>query len=214
MRAVHIWRIPLTGDPLLIERVRAVLSGDERARAERFHRPEDRAKFIIARGVVRDVLGGYLSLPAAGVRLQYSPTGKPSLVEQDELHFNVSHSGSLALLAVSGYPVGIDVELVQPGFDFTDISSRFFSPEEIAELNRTEAGSRVERFFSLWTRKEAVLKATGTGVPGLESGVVEVGWKITEIDAAPGYAAAVAHQGEGGEEPSCWQWQSDEVLIG
>jgi 4'-phosphopantetheinyl transferase len=210
MRTVHIWRIRL-GDPHAVERLAPVLSADERARAERFHRPEDRTAFIITRGTVRELLGGYLSLPAAAVRLQYSQTGKPSLVENDGLYFNVSHSGSLALLALSARPVGIDVELIKPDFDWMDISGRFFSQEEISELSGSEAGLRVQRFFSLWTRKEALLKATGAGVPGLEAGVEQVGWNITEIDAAPGYAAAVAHKGE---ELNLWHWQSDEVLIG
>ncbi len=208
--AVHIWRIRLTADPILVEHLQMVLSGDERARTERFHFPQDRAKFIIARAAVRKVLGIYLSLPAVRVRIEYAPGGKPFLRGHDGLHFNLSHSGSIALMAVSGHPVGVDVELVQPGFDFTDISNRYFLPAEIAGLNRTDAASRVQQFFSLWTRKEAVLKANGTGIAGLQAGVDDHGWKIADIHAAPGYAAAVAHHGT---DLSYWQWQSNEVPL-
>jgi 4'-phosphopantetheinyl transferase len=210
-RTVHIWRVRLTGGQALIDRFLPVLTCDERARGERFVRLEDRTRFIAARGALREVLGSYLSIPAESVRLQYSQTGKPSLADRDDLHFNVSHSGDLALLALSGQPVGIDVEQIKPDFDFAGISQRFFRAEEVAELDATGEASKVQRFFALWTRKEAFLKATGKGVPGLESSLAGAQWKIEAIDADPGYAAAVAHKGE---ELSFWQWLGSEALVG
>ena len=87
-------------------------------------------------------------------------------------------------------------------------SSRIFSPGETAALHELDAEARVPRFFALWTRKEAVLKARGEGLPGLDSTVPDDGWLITDLDAAPGYAAAVAHKGD---ELNCWQWPGDDL---
>lgn len=160
-RELHVWAVPLddtTADA-------AVLATAERARAERFRCPTARATFIQARTALRRLLGDYLDMPPQAVVLSRDRHGKPRLgAGMGALQFNVSHSGRLALIALSRAAVGIDLEWRKVDFAWRELVPICCHPAEEAEFHdATDAGGR-ERLLRLWTAKEAYLKGRGEGL--------------------------------------------------
>ena len=170
--------------------------------------------FIVARGVLRTLLGHYLKTPPRDLHFNYGAKGKPSLAGA-RIQFNASHSGDLALLAFTlDCELGVDAEVIRPMPDIEDIAKRFFSTEETAELMSLSAAQREQGFFLCWTRKEAYIKATGEGLsapldgfrvtlrPGETARIVHFGhdidaaraWSLHNLDPAPGYAGALAYR--------------------
>ncbi|KQP30499.1 hypothetical protein ASF49_13375 [Methylobacterium sp. Leaf104] len=145
----------------------AWLSPEERARAERFYRHEDRARYIESHAALRLILGRYRDLPPGEMAFEQEAGGKPVLIpaQRAGLHFNLSHSGSHALIGVSHCaPIGVDVEAIRPVGDPLAIVRAHFHPVEIASLARAPQDRQAPLFFRCWTRKEAVVKALGTGL--------------------------------------------------
>ena len=217
---VHVWRVSLDQAPAVVERLRQLLSADEHARAGRFHFERDRQYFIAARGCLRVILSRYLDIPPAEIQLSYGAHGKPQLAtstaQVHPFNFNLSHSGSLALYAFTQVgEIGVDLERVRPEFTGDDIAQRFFSAGEVARLNELSAELRHEAFFNCWTRKEAFIKAVGSGLSlSLDQFDVTLGpaepvellrtrwdeneaarWSLKAIDVGSGYVAAVAVAG-------------------
>ena len=142
--------------------------------------------------------------------------GKPVLdskVSGVDLHFNLSRSCDLAIVAVTDIgPVGVDVEFERSIPDWASVASRFFSPHEQAQLADVDAGQRQHAFYYCWTRKEAVIKATGEGFSGhlnhfdvslmpnagaevladRRGGCTEGRWQMHHIEPKPGYVGAIA----------------------
>jgi len=165
---VQVWRAHLDCDEGMLSRFEAILSADERIRANRYFFPEDRNRFVAARGILRALLGRYLCRLAKELEFDYTPQGKPSLRGEFRglpICFNVSHSHDLALYAFAlRRRVGVDVELVRADFGGEQIAERYFAPQEIEELRRLPSSMRPKGFFLCWTRKEAYIKARGEGL--------------------------------------------------
>lgn len=167
VNAVHVWRVDLCVSPDCAKRLAATLSPDERDRAARFRFSEHRERFIAAHGALRDILSRYLDLLADQLAFSTNPHGKPALATPDHawLQFNLSHSGELALIAITrDRPIGIDVEQMIPPEDFSRLVEQFFSANENAAFRALPESKRAAAFFAGWTRKEAYVKALGTGV--------------------------------------------------
>ena len=144
------------------------LSIDERARAARFVRDEDRRDFTAAHALLRTALSGCAPAPPdAWTFVVPEPGGKPALGGggAPPLSFNLAHtSGLVACVVSSGVEVGIDVERVDRAADAIDLARRFFSPREVADLEACASGQRQARFIDIWTLKEAFVKAIGRGL--------------------------------------------------
>ncbi|MGU3358715.1 4'-phosphopantetheinyl transferase family protein [Methylobacterium sp. M6A4_1b] len=143
------------------------LSPEERARADRFYRHMDRARFIESHAALRLILGRYRDLPPCDVVFAQEAGGKPVLApaQRAGLHFNLSHSGAHALIGVSHCaPIGVDVEAIRPVGDPLAIVRAHFHPVEIAALAGAPHDRQAPLFFQCWTRKEAVVKALGMGL--------------------------------------------------
>lgn len=226
---VHVWRAALDVQASQVQSLRRTLTTDERARAVRFHFQKDREHFIVARGLLRAILGRYLAVEPSQLRFSYSLYGKPSLTRESgggDLCFNLSHADGLALYAVTrGRQLGIDLECVRAELADKQVAERFFSPREVAEL-RTFSGSMLpQAFFNCWTRKEAYIKARGEGLsvplnqfdvslaPGEPAALLSSScddqafrWSLVALNPAAGYVAALAVEGHGWLL-KCWQWQ-------
>ena len=162
---VHVWQASLDADPAAIERLFGYLSPVEKERAARFVSPKDGNRFTVCRGILRELLGGYLRRPASDVFLEVGARGKPALRVDAGLRFNVSNSQGVALYAFAlGREVGIDIEKIRPEVAFQGIEDRYFSPRERQELRNLPEKLRPEGFFLCWTRKEAYIKARGDGL--------------------------------------------------
>jgi 4'-phosphopantetheinyl transferase len=200
------------------QRVTALLSAEERARADRFRFGHDRTRYVNAHGLMREILSNYLHVDAADLRITHAAGGKPGLGEQhrSDVQFNLSHSGQYGALAVSiGPPVGVDVEVVRPDMDWAELADRYFSGRENAWLRTHPPDEAVRWFFRLWVAKEAVLKTRGVGlsaglrdveVPAEGAGDAAAAggplW-ISELVVPSGYAAALAIRA--GEAPTVQQ---------
>jgi 4'-phosphopantetheinyl transferase len=205
---IHLWRGRLAVDESVRVGLAAALSDDERERAGRFRFDPDRNRYVVARGMLRHVLGRYLDDRPERLRFHYGPQGKPvlqrehSLVREPSLvpeqsgpalDFNVSHSGELAVLAVGrGRRVGVDVEKVRVNIAAEKIAERFFSHNEVRSLRSLRSDERDRGFFRCWTRKEAYVKACGEGL--------QIALDSFDVTLAPGLPARFIR----GVDPS-WQ---------
>lgn len=199
----HVWRTRLEQSQERVDEFLRTLDEDERARASRFHFEKHRRSFVVGRGVLRLLLGRYLGTLPEDVRFEYGAQGKPVLGGEhraESLRFNASHSGEIALYAfVRDREVGVDVELIKGDFASVEIAERFFSTPEIEALRALPVTEKPAGFFRCWTRKEAYIKAIGTGLshPLDQFDVTcEIpGWSILDLEVEAGYAAALAVEG-------------------
>jgi len=199
---VHVWRAFLDEEASDAPRLeQKVLSDDERERARRICRERDRLRFVAARGVLRILLGRYLGTEGGRLRFQYGPFGKPGLSEaggEAPIYFNVTHSDDLAFFAITGEgEVGVDAEHVREIPEWEWIAAACFAPEDEARLHGLAGEDRMGDFFRAWTRREALLKASGRGWSG--SGGAESqsrpapDWTVRDFAPGPsGCAAALA----------------------
>lgn len=220
--------------------LRRTLSPDEKERAERFRFERDRWRFLVRRGMLRLILSRYAGLEPAQLLFAYSSYGKPTLAfpagsklywQNDPearpyvLKFNLSHSQSLALYAITAdQEIGVDVEALRSDFEVETVARRFFSRREQAELSSLPAGQQQAAFFLCWTRKEAYIKAHGLGLslpleqfdvafsPGEDARLLATRpdaeeaerWDLMHLAPAPGYVGAVAVQAPA-QQLHCWQ---------
>jgi len=141
-----------------------VLSPAECIRVRRFHFEKDRQRFVLARGMLRILLGRYRDCGPQEIIFSYLAHGKPVLTNGG-IQFNVSHAHKLAVLVFAATAsIGVDIEYVQREFDHHLLAKRYCSPEEIKAMEMTPEASRKRVFLEFWTRKEALLKATGEGI--------------------------------------------------
>jgi 4'-phosphopantetheinyl transferase len=221
---VDIWRISLTASSSLstgflpdsVQGAESSLSADESQRASRFHFDTDRHRFITSHIALRDVLSIYLHCEPRQIDYLVGDYGKPSVMSDLNIDFNLSHSGNFALIAISrDHKVGVDVEHFRPELEIEKIARRFFSDIENAELMSLHPELRVSGFFNCWTRKEAYIKAHGLGLSlPLDSFDVSLTphepallratrpdettasrWTLLSLDVHPEYAGAVAVDG-------------------
>ena len=147
-----------------------LLSADEATRARRFHFDRDRDRYARGRGFLRRVLGQICGRSPADLILGTGPQGKPVLqkwaaLQERALHFNLSHSQGLAVLAVSDAgPVGIDIEFIDRQVDMAGLVQTCLTAAEAAVLAAVPETARAARFFAFWTAKEARMKLTGEGM--------------------------------------------------
>jgi 4'-phosphopantetheinyl transferase len=223
---IHIWCASLECHASHVVRLTAILADEERNRVARFRCAVARNEFLVARGLLRILLGHYLGLEPRRLAFCVGPQGKPFLTTEPKLQFNLAHSHGLALFAVSGRcEVGVDVERVRTFANDLGIAERYFSRREAEILRGLEPERRSEAFFHTWARKEAVLKASGEGLAlGLEGVEVSVAsgdearllrvngteegarrWTLQALTPAAGYVGALAVQGTG-TRLTCRHW--------
>jgi len=162
---VHLWQAVLDDRPAAI--FESFLAPDELARANRFHFEKDRNHFVVARGLLRNLLAAYLGIDSSKLHFSYAAKGKPFLSSEShaQISFNVSHShGRAAFVFSRGREVGVDLEYVKDDFEAELIANRFFSQAEVLALRTVPAELRKQAFFNCWTRKEAYIKALGEGL--------------------------------------------------
>lgn len=212
MRCDVWWAHPAAATPALV----ALLDETERGRYANYRREIDQLRFLTGRALIRGVAAASLGVPASSVALDAScfdcgkPHGKPQVVGS-ALEVSVSHSGDWVVLAVTdGTPVGVDVEELRAA-EVDDLAGVAFSPAELTSFKAVPADDRRGAFFTYWSRKEAVLKATGKGmsVPMskltlsahdapprvLASETAEVdaaAARMADLDVGPDYRACVA----------------------
>lgn len=138
------------------------LPDESRTALAKFRKPDDFQRSLLGEALARMLLSSLTGKPAGMLPLGRTEKGKPVLMDQNELHYNISHSGDWVVVAISNHEVGIDVEKIRDP-DYR-IAERFFSPLELGELNGLSGEARKNYFFDLWTLKESYLKLLGKGL--------------------------------------------------
>jgi 4'-phosphopantetheinyl transferase len=213
----HVWWLVPSAVPASLE---AVLDARERHRHGRLRRPADQLSYLAAHVLARLALAFYLDRDPAELRLGVrcrgcgsTDHGKPMLLHpQEDVEFSLSHSGGRVAVAVArGASVGVDVEAIAPDGDYSGVAAHVLSTPEKDELLALPGGERAIAFVRYWSRKEAVLKATGFGLGVPPSGLTVTSPKkparvldwvggperpaalsLHDLDPGPGYAACVA----------------------
>lgn len=222
--AVHVWCVRLSRPSAEVKALAALLAADEAARAQKFRFARDREHYIVARGVLRTLIGRYERMAPAAVSFQYGGQGKPAVT--GDLCFNLSHAAGMALIAFArGREIGVDVEPVRRLPDADRVARRFFSAAEYETWTAVPWVQQPAAFFNCWTRKEAFIKAIGEGlscplasfgvslrsdeparllhIRGSEAEAAR--WRLHTLAPAPGYVGAVI--AEAGEWPlACFSW--------
>ena len=208
---VHVWEGRLDVPGRTEAAARALLSRDERARADRFVHDRHRRRYSVAQAHLRRVLAGLTGTSPAAIGFRFGRHGKPFLPGGPS--FNQSHSEERIIIAVAAEGrVGVDIEVIRMVKHMLGIAARNFARDESARLHAAHAHERQALFFRLWTRKEAFLKALGVGLthslrsfsvdpsPGAARGLLEVGdlpedaaeWHLAGIPCSEGAEAALA----------------------
>ena len=224
---VHVWKIGLLASQVQLDQLRTLLSDDELERADRFRFDRHRRRFITGRAVMRILLGRYTGRLPEALDFSYNPHGKPSLKDAGSLEFNFTNSRDLALLCVARQrQLGIDLEHLGRHADYAGIVNRFFAEREIEELFSIPESRRHAAFLTGWTRKEAYIKALGTGLslplgkfavtidPQVAPSLISADdmpdepdrWTFRHLEPEPGYVASLVVEGGGWEIRNyCWK---------
>lgn len=197
---VHVWKTslePLTED---IEHLQRILSDEECERAKRFYFEKDRRRWVVAHAYLRIVLGRYLDMHPDQLRFITNEYGKPSLLYPPSgarLHFNLSHSGELALYAFAyDRQVGIDIEYMRADLNLSELVTHHFSAYERSAFSALPQTLQTEAFYLCWARKEAYIKARGKGLA--------IPLDQFDVSLVPGEPAALLHSREEPEINKRW----------
>jgi 4'-phosphopantetheinyl transferase len=217
---VHVWQADLDVLSSPAEPSQGLLSPDEHQRADRFKFDRDRKRYIAGRQFLRTLLSAYLQTELKAVSFDYSPNGKPSLGNEHNaggIRFNVSHSDKMAAFAfVRGREIGVDIEQIHQDISVEEIAGRFFSRAEQFAFAKVPKQLKQEAFFLCWTRKEAFVKAKGSGLslpldqfdvsllPGEPAQLLGTRpdpeerhrWSMWELNLGAEYAAALVVEGK------------------
>jgi 4'-phosphopantetheinyl transferase len=216
---IDVWRLDLT----VKEEDWTLLSPDEAERANRIIVEGKRDQKATGRAQLRRILALYIDVAPQSLLFQYGEHGKPGLSEHPDLSFNLSHSEKVGLVCVSrSVRIGVDAEHAREGRDFSGLANRFFSAEESAALQALPELERPDAFYRAWARKEAYLKALGTGLSFPSNGFTidytgegpgrvvstdmpgddPTAWRFADVELGSDFAGAVCF--EGPERPFRW----------
>jgi 4'-phosphopantetheinyl transferase len=220
---IHLWCISLTRSLSRIQELAQLLSEDERLRLRRFRFEKDQHAFAIRRGLSRKILGDYLNTDPNQIQFFYGDHGKPELINTSgnaNIHFNLSHSGSFILFALTLYQrIGVDIEYIHDVPEINQIAEIILSEIEYHIFQTLPEEDKKEAFFHYWTCKEAITKAIGIGLsqppnsittsisPGKPARLIRFkgdkkvasSWLIQSLYLDPDYAAAIAVESNGFE---------------
>ena len=165
------------------------LAPDEVRRAEGMVNPVLHARFVVSRGLRRQVLAGVLGCEPEDVLIVEDAGAKPRLRDGNGWDFNLSHAGDYVALVIGCGEVGVDLEKMRPVREMEAVVERYFHPDECAAWRRVSQQEQEGAFFLLWSAREAAIKCAGTGLArGL--GQTRVDPEILRSDRARGMVGA------------------------
>lgn len=227
---IHTWFAYLEKPPRLFQELAKTLSSEEQKRASRYRFDKDKNHFILSHGILRTLLGRYMSKRPDQLQFVCGDKGKPILRDgfgQQKIHFNLSRSGRMALYSFArGHEIGVDIENIRNISDMELIVEHSFSEREKAEFFALPENEKKAAFFNCWTQKEACLKAIGAGLsdpldkfevslnPGEPAKLLGIKgnsreasqWSVFGLSPSPDYVAAIAIQNRR-FKMKLWQWK-------
>ena len=227
--AVQVWMIPLEVSDDTLKRYLACLSEDEITRANRFRFADDKRRFAVARGTLRHLLGQQFEQAPRDIEFCYGEYGKPKMEQTTssatsqsascDFHFNLSHSGEIALCALGhSRKVGIDIEKLKPMKRLESMMERCFVESEQSHIKTADNPSQA--FLQYWTCKEAYLKAIGLGlIQSMQTVEVQLvppqlrtvphdcaeGWHLELLPLPKDYLGALVIAGDATVQTQAWK---------
>lgn len=196
-----VWLLEMGRPGTFPDTAATILSDEERQRMGRFHRAEDRTRYLQSHYALRRLLAEATGRQPQDLTFAEGPRGKPFLAEAGSPGFSLSHSGGWATIAIApGRQVGVDIETPAAGLDALALARTVLSPAEANRLAQTPAAEQTDRFLRLWTAKEGVLKALGWGIAdhlqdftvdlgadrlGLQAVATRLGPALSKVQAFP-----------------------------
>ncbi len=179
---IHLWSVSLELSTNQVDSLRPILSDVEKDRADFYKFEQAQISYIVSQAVLRLLLSAYLGIEPAKVNTGAHKKGKPFLINEASIFFNISNSHGLCVFAFSpDAEVGIDVEKIRDLPDIDQLIEKNFTSQEQVYIQK-EPEFRLSRFFQFWTFKESYLKAIGEGMRltpenlefSLEDGVIRL----------------------------------------
>ncbi|MCZ4222979.1 4'-phosphopantetheinyl transferase family protein [Pedobacter rhodius] len=152
---INIFKISLDIYQIIKDSYKLILTADELKKASRFIQEQDKKRYVIGKYYSKMLLAKMMNKKSADIHFEFNEYKKPFI---NSINFNISHSGEYVVLAISPYSVGIDIEVLNPILDYQELIHQCFNEEEIKRI------TDLDSFYLFWTRKEALLKATGEGL--------------------------------------------------
>jgi 4'-phosphopantetheinyl transferase len=165
MLSIDVYYSSLDANPDQLQQNWNVLDSNEKIQADKFKNPVLRDRYVRAHGQLRTVLAHYVNAAPASLRIAKTSHGKPYLVDYTELAFNLSHTSNVMVLAIAKQcQLGVDIEQCKPRGNLADLVAKCFSDAEASYWQQLNADQQHRQFYQFWTRKEALVKATGLGI--------------------------------------------------
>lgn len=207
---VHLWKLKISEFEPYFEDLWNTLSTQEKEKANKFRFKKDRLCNVVARGVLKKLLYSYCN--ANSLDIQYTKYNKPYIIHDSGICFNLSHSKDCIVIAIAkNIDLGVDIEFLDKNTEHEDVASSFFATEEQKALSELKSLDKALGFYRCWTRKEAFIKALGTGLSfPLDQFVVSLHsnkatlletkwsndekyqWHLQGFTPNPGYVGAIA----------------------
>ncbi|UOG76480.1 4'-phosphopantetheinyl transferase superfamily protein [Hymenobacter tibetensis] len=204
--SVHLFAVETSTHKNLVHHAEHILCESEIAKAGSYHQLEKREQYVISKCALRILLGAYRKQHGQALEFAGGFNSKPMLVGLEPLYFSISYTSGCTLIGIALDSIGVDIEKVDGAFRYQDISETCFSLREQAYIAQSATPSVA--FYQLWTRKEALVKATSKGidddlqsVPSLNGLHVMQGellatasnWTTSSVLLSPAYSAAVSY---------------------
>ncbi len=162
---VVVWMTEVSTSRDALPFLEPCLDAQDRERAARFHFAEDRARYVLGRGLARNILGRYLSQKPETIEPAFTERGQPYFPGDETMRFSITHARDLVAVALTARArVGIDIECMERKLNLEGVAERILSAEDFREFEALPEQEKVVAFFRIWTRKEAYLKGTGDGI--------------------------------------------------
>jgi 4'-phosphopantetheinyl transferase len=159
---IHVWKLNIPKNIQWIEENKQLLSKEEMEKFGRIFREEDKLHFLAGKVGAKILCANYLNSSPEKVVFSKTENQKPFIPERADFHFNTAHSGEWVVFIFSETPCGIDIEKIEPEFDYLEVMETIFNSAEIKHI--TSSSEPRSEFYKLWTKKESLLKAVGTGI--------------------------------------------------
>lgn len=157
-----LYKIKLSQYQEIVPSLETFLSSEELKRANKYHFAKDKNRFVLCRTLLKFILAEHTELDIKRIVISNSVNKKPYLAADQSIYFNVSHSGDYGIIAIANREIGVDLEFINPTFNFKEIMPHVFNKPEKHEV--IHSNDQRKTFYQLWTRKEAIVKATGKGI--------------------------------------------------
>lgn len=158
---IHLIRLDFSRNLDDYKTLYPLLNKETKQKISRLLNVDDKIRSLLSHLFLKYLISRELGYDLMDIKFGYEKHGKPYLISNKELSFNISHSGEFIVIAISNENIGVDIQECID-LDYEDLAIRFFSEQDYNYISN--ASNIKEKFFRIWTLKESYLKARGSGL--------------------------------------------------